>query len=101
MNLRQLAQRVTASAYSRLRQLPVAPDIRPKSPPMIRTQSEQIRMNAVRQQRLDLYNEVQRLKAEGVSVSNIKFHLRHDYYTIRTYYHAETFPERMSGRTPL
>ena len=74
MNLRQLAQRVTASAYSRLKKLPVPPDIRPKSPPVLRTQYEQICVNAMRQQRLDFYNEVQCLKAKGVSGTNKGLH---------------------------
>jgi len=100
MNLRQLAQRVGASAYKRLKKLPVAADMRPKCPPFARSNSEQQRMAASRQQRLDLYNEVQRLKAEGVSVGNLSLHLHKNYYTLRSYYHAETFPERMPGRTP-
>jgi hypothetical protein len=57
-------------------------------------------MAASRQQRLDLYNEVQQLKAEGVSIGNLSLHLHKNYYTLRSYYHAETFPERMPGRTP-
>ena len=100
MNLRQLAQRVGASAYNRLKKLPVPDDIRPKCPPFARSNSEQQRMAASRQQRLDLYNEVQRLKAEGVSIGNLSLHLHKNYYTLRTYYRAETFPERMPGRTP-
>jgi transposase len=100
MNLRQLAQRVGASAYNRLKKLPVPADIRPKCPVFARSNSEQKRMEASRQQRLDLYNEVQRLKAEGVSIGNLSLHLHRNYYTLRTYYHAEIFPERMPGRTP-
>jgi transposase len=100
MNLRQLAQRVGASAYNRLKKLPVPADMRSKCPPFARSNSEQQRMAASRQQRLDLYNEVQRLKAEGVSIGNLSLHLHKNYYTLRTYYHAETFPERMPGRTP-
>lgn len=100
MNLRQLAQRVGASAYKRLKKLPVPADIRPKCPIFARSNSEQQRMAASRQQRLDIYNEVQRLKAEGVSIGNLSLHLHKNYYTLRSYYHAETFPERMPGRTP-
>jgi transposase len=100
MNLRQLAQRVAASAYNRLKKLPVPPELRPKCPVFARSSSEQKRMAASRQQRLDVYNEVQRLKAEGLSVANIGLHLHRNYYTIRTYYRADTFPERMPGRTP-
>jgi len=100
MNLRQLAQRVGASAYNRLKKLPVPADIRPKCPVFARSNSEQKRVQASRQQRLDLYNEVQRLKAEGVSIGNLSLHLHRNYYTLRTYYHADTFPERMPGRTP-
>ncbi len=100
MNLRQLAQRVGASAYNRLKKLPVSADMRPKCPPFARSNSQQRRVAASRQQRLDLYNEVQRLKAEGVSIGNLSLHLHKNYYTLRSYYHAEAFPERMPGRTP-
>jgi transposase len=100
MNLRQLAQRVAASAYNRLKKLPVPPELRPKCPVFARSTSEQKRMAASRQQRLDIYNEVQRLKQAGMLVANIGLHLHRNYYTIRTYYRADTFPERMPGRTP-
>lgn len=100
MNLRQLAQQVAADAYSRLKKLPVPEDLRAKCPVYVRTNSEQKRMAASRQKRLDLYNEVQRLKAEGMSVANIALHLHRNYVTIRSHFRAETFPERMLGRAP-
>lgn len=100
MNLRQLAQRVTAAAYLRLKKLPDPPQRQVATPILMRPPSEQRRMEASRQRRLDLYNEVQRLKQAGVSASKIGLHLHTNYDTIRTYYHAETFPERMPGRTP-
>jgi len=100
MNLRQLAQRVTANAYNRLKKLPDPPNLRTNCPAFARLPSEQKRMNASRQRRLDLYNEIQRLKHMGVSVGNIALHLHRNYYTIRTYYRADTFPERMPERTP-
>jgi len=100
MNLRQLAQRVAADAYNDLKALPIPDDLRSKCPVFARTPSEQKRKAAVRQQRLDLYNTVQRLKADGVSPTNIGLHLHKNYYTIRHYYEAESFPERMPGRTP-
>jgi hypothetical protein len=100
MNLRQLADRVTAAAYPRLKQLPDPPRNRKPDPLMIRTPSEQKRLETTRQRRLDLYHEVQRLKRAGVSVSKICVHLHRNFDTVRTYYDADTFPERMAGRTP-
>lgn len=100
MNLRQLAQEIAADAYKRLKQLPVPDDLRAKCPVYARTNSEQRRMDASRQKRLDLYNEVQRLKAQGLRVSNIAQYLQRNYTTIRGYFRAETFPERMPGRAP-
>jgi transposase len=100
MNLRQLAQQIAADAYNRLKKLPVPDDLRAKCPVYARSNSEQRRMVASRQKRLDLYNEVQRLKAEGLKVSKIALHLQRNYTTIRGYFRAETFPERMPGRAP-
>ncbi len=57
-------------------------------------------MEAARQKRLDLYNEVQRLKREGIAAANVALHLNRNYYTIRALYRAETFPEKMPGYTP-
>ena len=100
MNLRQLAQQIAADAYNRLKQLPVPDDLRAKCPVYARSNSEQKRMDASRQKRLDLYNEIQRLKADGMSVANIALHLHRNYTTIRSYFRAEIFPERMPGRAP-
>jgi transposase len=100
MNLRQLAQRVTASAYPRLKKLPDPPARRRRAPLFARSAREQARMDASRQRRLALYHEVQRLKGDGLSVVQVALHLHGNYYTIRHYYRAETFPERMPGRTP-
>lgn len=100
VNLRQLAQGIAADDYNRLKKLPVPDDLRAKCPVFARSNSEQRRMTASRQKRLDLYNEVQRLKAEGMVMSNIALHLQRNYITIRTYFRAEIFPERMPGRVP-
>lgn len=100
MNARQLADRVTAAAYPRLKQLPDPPHSQKPDPLMIRTPSEQKRWEATRQRRLDLYHEVQRLKQAGVSVSKICVHLHRNFDTVRFYYDADTFPEKMPGRTP-
>jgi transposase len=100
INLRQLAQRVTALAYKRLKHLPVSPQLRPKCPVFARSPGEQKQVEAARQKRLDLYNEVQRLKQDGISATNIALHLNRNYYTIRAFYRAETFPEKMPGYTP-
>lgn len=100
MNLRKLAQRVVTSAYNHLKKLPVSPGLRPKCPPFARSPSEQKRQEATRQKRLELYQEVQRLKREGISAANVALHLNRNYYTIRALYRADTFPERMPGRTP-
>jgi hypothetical protein len=83
-----------------LKRLPDPPQRQVATPILARPTSEQKRMEASRQRRLALYNEVQRLKQAGVSVSKIGLRLHVNYDTIRTYYHAETFPERMPGRTP-
>ncbi len=100
MNLRKLAQRVVTPAYKRLKKLPASPDLRPKCPPFARSPGEQKLQAATRQKRLDLYHEVQRLKREGISAANVALHLNRNYYTIRALYWADTFPERMPGRTP-
>lgn len=102
MNLQRLAQRVAGSAYKRLRHLPVSPELRQRSKKVLlaRPPSEQKLITANRQKRLDLYTEVQRLKQDGISAANVALQLNRNYYTIRELYQAETFPERMPGRTP-
>lgn len=100
LNLRQLAQRVAASAYRRLKKLPVPDELRPKQPIFLRSASEQKRMDGTRQRRLDLYNEVQNLKNMGLTACQVMQHLRRNYYTIRFFYNASEFPERMPGRSP-
>ncbi len=96
LNLRQLAQRVAASAYRRLKKLPVPDELRSKQPIFLRSVSEQKRMAGTRQRRLDLYNEVQSLKSMGLTACQVMQHLRRNYYTIR----LPEFPERMPGRSP-
>lgn len=99
-NLRQLAQRVIASAYSRLKKLPIPPELLPKRLMLPRPGRKQQQMVVSRQRRLDFYNEIQRLKQAGVSATNVAIHLHHNYYTVRFYYNAPEFPERMPGRGP-
>lgn len=99
-NLRQLAERVLASAYSRLKKLPIPPELLPKRLMLPRPEHAQKKMAASRQWRLDLYNEIQRLKQAGVSAGNVALHLHRNYYTVRFYYNAPEFPERMPGRGP-
>lgn len=100
VNLRQLAYRVCMAAHARLRLLPDPPMPQIAVPMLARSPSRQREREATRQRRLDLYNEVQRLKQAGISVSKVGMHLHINYDTARTYYQAETFPERSSGRTP-
>jgi transposase len=99
-NLRQLAERVIVSAYSRLKKLPIPPELLPKRLMLPRPERAQKKMAASRQRRLDLYNEIQRLKQAGVSAANVALHLHRNYYTVRFYYNAPEFPERMPGRGP-
>jgi len=99
-NLRQLAERVIVSAYSRLKKLPIPPELLPKRLMLPRPERKQKQMAASRQRRLDLYNEIQRLKQAGVSAANVALHLHRNYYTVRFYYNAPEFPERMPGRGP-
>lgn len=99
-NLRQLAERVIVSAYSRLKKLPIPPELLPKRLMLPRPERAQKKMAASRQRRLDLYNEIQRLKQAGVSAANVALHLHRNYYTVRFYYNASEFPERMPGRGP-
>jgi transposase len=100
LNLRQLAQRVAASTYRQLKKLPVPPELRPNQIISRRSAGEQQIKEASRQRRLDLYNEIQRLKQMGLSASQVMQHLRRNYYTIRFFYNATEFPERMAGHTP-
>lgn len=100
LNLRQLAERVIASAYRRLKQFPVPPELRPQRPMYLRSLREQDRRDTSRQRRLDYYNEVQRLKREGLTASQVMMHLGRNYYTVRFFYNALEFPERMPGRAP-
>lgn len=99
-NLRQLAERVIASAYSRLKKLPIPPERLPKRLMLPRPEHAQKKRAASRQRRLDFYNEIQRLKQAGVSATNVAIHLQRNYYTVRFYYNAPEFPERMPGRGP-
>lgn len=100
LNLRHLAERVVASAYRRLKQFPVPPELRPQRPRYLRSPREQIRRDASRQHRLDYYQEIQRLKQSGLTASQIMMLLGRNYYTIRFFYNAPEFPERMPGRSP-
>ncbi|NJO83545.1 MAG: ISL3 family transposase, partial [Blastochloris sp.] len=100
LNLRQLAERIAASAYRRLKQLPLPPELRPARPQYLRSLSEQARREGTRQQRIDYYNEAQRLKQQGLTVSQVKVALGRNYLTVRFYYEADSFPERMPGRSP-
>jgi transposase len=100
LNLRQLAERIAASAYRRLKQLPMPPELRPARPQVLRSLSEQARRDGSRQQRIDYYNEVQRLKREGLTPAQVRIALGRNYLTVRFYYHADSFPERMPGRSP-
>jgi transposase len=99
-NLRQLAERVIVSAYSRLKKLPIPPELLPKHLMLPRPERKQKQMAASRQRRLDLYNEIQCLKQAGVSAANVALHLHRNYYTVRFFYNAPEFPERMPGRGP-
>jgi len=100
LNLRQLAERIAASAYRRRKHLPMPEALRPARPQYLRSLSEQARRDGSRQQRVDYYNEVQRLKGEGLTVSQVKVALGRNYLTVRFYYEATSFPERMPGRSP-
>jgi len=62
LNMRQLAERVVASAYRRLKKLPLPFELQSRHPRYLRSPPEQQRIDASRQRRLDLYHEVQRLK---------------------------------------
>jgi transposase len=99
LNLRQLAERVVAAAYRRLKKLPMPAELQSQRPRWLRSPREQQRMDGSRQRRLDLYEEVQRLKELGLNPSQMSQHLPHSYYTIRFFYNAAEFPERMPGRT--
>lgn len=99
-NLRQLAERVIVSAYSRLKKLPIPPELLPKRLMFLRPERKQKQMAASRQRRLELYNQIQRLKQMGLSAANVALHLHRNYYTVRFYYNAPEFPERMPGRGP-
>lgn len=99
LNLRQVAERVAAAAYRRLKKLPMPAELQSQRPRWLRSPREQQRMDASRQRRLDLYHEVQRLKQLGLNPSQMLQHLPHSYYTIRFFYNAPEFPERMPGRT--
>lgn len=99
-NLRQLAERVLVSAYSRLKKLPIPPELLPKRPMFLRPERNQKQMTVSRQRRLALYEEIQRLKQAGVSAANVALHLHRNYYTVRFFYNAPQFPERMPGHGP-
>jgi transposase len=99
LNLRHLAEHVIASVYRRLKQLPMPFELQSRRPRFLRSLREQQRMDASRQRRLDLYHEVQRLKQLGLNPSQMLQQLPHSYYTLRLFYHAPEFPERMPGRT--
>ena len=100
LNLRHLAERTAASAYRRLKKLPMSPEMQLSRPLFLRSRREQQRVDGTRQRRLDLYNEVQRLKALGLTASQMTKELPHSYHTLRFFYEALEFPERMPGRTP-
>jgi transposase len=101
LNLRQLAERVIASVYGQIKRLPLPPELMPtRTVYYLRTPRERARRAASRQRRLDLYEEIQGLKQQGLNISRITQRLPHSYYTIKLYYNASEFPERMPGRSP-
>ena len=75
-------------------------ELRPARPQYLRSLSEQARRDGSRQHRVDYYEEVQRLKRDGLKVSQVKLVLGRNYPTVRFYYDATSFPERMPGRSP-
>lgn len=99
-NLRELAERVIASVYRHLKKLPMPFALQSSRPRYQRAPREQQRMDAARQRRLDLYHEVQRLKQLGLNPSQMSQQLPHSYHTLRFFYNAPEFPERMPGRSP-
>jgi transposase len=107
LNIWEMLKRYLMRIYGRLKRLP-----RPKNERVItepptsspareafpRTQGERDASLASRENRLARYETIQRMKKEGVSILEIAERLHLHRETVRTFYYAESFPERSHNK---
>jgi transposase len=98
VNVRDMLDRMLSVLYPRLQQLPLAPEhaayLRPTRRAFRRTRAEQLRSQASRERRLARYEHIQRLRQEGYNIAQIVRLLNLHPKTVRTNFHATSFPER-------
>ena len=98
LNLRQMLERYLIVVYARLKALPISAlyqaILQQQRPRFQRTGHERHVAEVSRQQRIALYEHIQRKREEGCNVTQLAKELGHHRATIRKYYYATTFPER-------
>jgi transposase len=98
LNVREMVDRLVSVIFARLQQLPVAPEhaavLRPKHRTFRRTHAELAHSEASRQRRVAQYEQIQRLRRDGFNMAQIVRLLNLHPKTVRTNFHATSFPER-------
>lgn len=102
LNLRQMLERYLTVSMPTLKQLPVSEMYQgyldQQRTAFIRTRSERMVSSQKRQERIVLYETVQRMRQEGWNISQLARKLQRSPTTIRKYYYATAFPERGTRR---
>lgn len=100
LNLRQMLGKYLASIQNRLQQLPISDTYQrildQQRQAFIRTNGEIIASNASRDRRVALYKRIQTMRHEGWKISHIAQALGQHSTTIRKYFYATQFPERIT-----
>jgi transposase len=103
LNIREMLKRYLTRIYGRLKRLPQPAEgetigEQPITTPMrvafSRTQGERDASLASRENRIARYEMIQQMRRNGVSILEIAERLHLHRETVRTYYYAESFPER-------
>ncbi len=76
------------------------PRLRPKSDPSRRSVKEVLQQQARREQRVQRYEEIKRMRAEGHSISVIARRMGMQRATVRMFLRADEYPEARSGSQP-
>lgn len=107
LNMREMLKRYLTRIYGHLKRLPRPVDeesvdqqrtTTPARTPFPRTQGERDVSLANHESRLARYDTIQQMKRDGVSILEIAERLHLHRETVRTYYYAESFPERSQRR---
>jgi transposase len=107
LNIREMLKRYLMRIYGRLRRLPRPEGETVIAGPLInsptreafpRTRGERDVSLASRENRLARYETIQQMKRDGVSILEIAERLHLHRETVRTFYYAESFPERSHNK---